>query len=79
MLKRGKEMKKVYILEFLFGMMLIVSAGMLYSSTAKVNQKPHCRIHSGYVVGVSKKKHWKFIQRTKVQQDMTERTQKQGE
>ena len=79
MLKRGKEMKKVYILELLFGMMLMASAGILYSSTAKVNQEPQYRIHSGYVVGVSKKKQWKFIQRTKVQKDMIESSHKYGE
>lgn len=72
-------MKKIYIAELLIGVMLMISAGTLYSFTAgNVDQNRQYRIHSGYVVGASKKKQWKFIQRTKTKEGGKKQQEKQS-
>ncbi|HJC50892.1 MAG TPA: hypothetical protein H9754_10045 [Candidatus Anaerostipes avistercoris] len=72
-------MKKIYIAELLIGVMLMISAGTLYSFTAgNVDQNRQYRIHRGYVVGASKRKQWKFIQRTKTKEGAKEKQEKQS-
>ncbi|HJC82538.1 MAG TPA: hypothetical protein H9696_04970 [Candidatus Anaerostipes avicola] len=72
-------MRKIYIAELLIGVMLMISAGALYSfTTGNVNQNRQYQIHSGYVVGASKKKQWKFIQRTKTKEGGKKQQEKQS-
>lgn len=64
-------MKRIYILEIFFLILLMAAAGILYTFTVQtVDRGQQYRHHCGYVVGESKEQQWKLIRRTNTQDDI---------